>query len=156
MDLPSLPQYCLPTVEPLICWNSMLGKCSRGSRCKYTCGHLKKGDAIDAFPNDISDVISKEVLYYNTPPLPPDPLANASPQRALRSPDIWDWLLKDAQRRPIAIKVYHHIQHHHNITTNQTQGALWLALKLYRQSSPTRRSWEISILSTDASTCQFQ
>jgi hypothetical protein len=26
-DLPSMPQYCTPTRTPLICWNSVLGRC---------------------------------------------------------------------------------------------------------------------------------
>jgi hypothetical protein len=28
-DLPTLPQYCLPTGHPFICWNSVLVKCYR-------------------------------------------------------------------------------------------------------------------------------
>ncbi len=34
MDLPSLPQYCLSTLNPFICWNSVLAKCYRGPWCR--------------------------------------------------------------------------------------------------------------------------
>jgi hypothetical protein len=40
-NLPTLPQYCQPTGQPFLCWNSILGKCFRGTRCKYSKGHLK-------------------------------------------------------------------------------------------------------------------
>ncbi len=65
-DLPSLPQYCHPTGQPFLCWNSILGKCFRGAWCKYSKGHLKKGDATDTFANAVSECISKGVVYYYT------------------------------------------------------------------------------------------
>jgi hypothetical protein len=64
MDLPSLPQYCQPTGQPFLCWNSVLGKCFRGARCKYLKGHLKKGEATDAFVDAISECTSTGVVYY--------------------------------------------------------------------------------------------
>jgi hypothetical protein len=67
-DLPSLPQYCQPTGQPFLCWNSTLGKCFRGARCKYSKDHLKKGDATDAFADTVSECISKGVLYYTNLP----------------------------------------------------------------------------------------
>ena len=68
MDLPSLPQYCLPTSAPIICWQSVLGKCFRGQRCKYAQGHVEKADAMDSFADAVSDVISKGVVYYTNLP----------------------------------------------------------------------------------------
>jgi hypothetical protein len=67
-DLPSLPQYCQPTGQPFLCWNSVLGKCFRGAWCKYSKGHLKKGDATDAFAEALFECISKGVLYYTNLP----------------------------------------------------------------------------------------
>jgi hypothetical protein len=34
-DLPSLPQYCLPTGNPFIYWNSVLAKCYQGPMCRF-------------------------------------------------------------------------------------------------------------------------
>jgi hypothetical protein len=68
-DLPSLSQFCLPTGAPLICWNSLLGKYFRGSRCKNACGQLKKCDATDTIANLVSDVIMKWVLHYTSIPV---------------------------------------------------------------------------------------
>jgi hypothetical protein len=68
IDLPSIPQYCLPTGVPIICWQSVLGKCFRGQRCKYAQGHVEKADAMDSFADAVSDVISKGVVYYTNLP----------------------------------------------------------------------------------------
>jgi hypothetical protein len=67
-DLPSLPQSCHPTGQPFLCWNSILGKCFQGARCRYLKGHLKKGESTDAFSDAISKCISKGVLYYTNLP----------------------------------------------------------------------------------------
>ncbi len=67
-DLPSLPQYCQPTGQPFLGWNSILGKCFWGAGCKYFKGPLKKGDATDTFVDAISECISKGVLYYTNLP----------------------------------------------------------------------------------------
>ena len=67
-NLPNLPQYCLPTGATIICWNSVLGKCLWGKRCKFARGHVKKGDATKAFADEVVDVISKGVVpYINLP-----------------------------------------------------------------------------------------
>jgi hypothetical protein len=63
-DLPTLPQYCLPIGHPFICWNSVLAKCYRGPRYRFARGHLKSGEAIDAFAGAVADVIKKGVAYY--------------------------------------------------------------------------------------------
>ncbi len=63
-DLPTLPQYCPPTGAILICWNSILGKCFRGKRCKFFQGHLRKGKATDKFADDMIDTIKKGVTHY--------------------------------------------------------------------------------------------
>jgi hypothetical protein len=55
MDLPTLPQYCLPTGHPFICWNSVLAKCYQGPRCRFARGHLKRGEATDAFAGAVMD-----------------------------------------------------------------------------------------------------
>ncbi len=67
-DLPSLPQYCHPTSQPFLCWNSVLGKCFRGAQCWYSKGHLKEGEAMDVFADAIFECISKGVLYYTDLP----------------------------------------------------------------------------------------
>ncbi len=68
-DLPTLPKYCHPTGQPFICWNSVLGKCVRGSRCKFSRRHLSKGDATDKFADAVNDCIGKDVLYYTNLPV---------------------------------------------------------------------------------------
>jgi hypothetical protein len=67
-DIPSLPQYCHPTGQPFLCWNSILGKCFQGARCRYLKGHLKKGEATDTFANTVSECISKGVGYNTNLP----------------------------------------------------------------------------------------
>ncbi len=47
-DLPTLPQYCSVKGDSFICWNSVLGSCLRGRRCRFARGHVKQGDATDA------------------------------------------------------------------------------------------------------------
>jgi hypothetical protein len=42
----------------------MLEKCFQGQRCTFSWGHVKKGNATDAFADAVLDVISKGVLYY--------------------------------------------------------------------------------------------
>jgi hypothetical protein len=50
-DLPStLPQYCHPTGQSFLCWNSALGKCFRGPRCKFSRGHLKRVNPLTCLP----------------------------------------------------------------------------------------------------------
>ena len=68
-DLPTLSQYCLANGDSYICWNSMLGSCFQGRRCHYAKGHVKQGEATDAFADAAIDCMSKGVLYYtNLPP----------------------------------------------------------------------------------------
>jgi hypothetical protein len=68
-DLSTLPKYCHPTGQPFICWNSVLGKCFRGSWCKFSWGHLSNGDATDEFADAVNDCIVKGVLYYTNLPV---------------------------------------------------------------------------------------
>jgi hypothetical protein len=63
-DLPTLPQYCLPTGHLFVCWNSVLAKCYRGPRCRFARGHLKRGEVTDTFAGAVADVIEKGVAYY--------------------------------------------------------------------------------------------
>jgi len=63
-DLPTLPQYCSAKGDSFICWNSVLGTCLRGRRCRFARGHVKQGDASDAFADATLDCVSKGVLYY--------------------------------------------------------------------------------------------
>jgi hypothetical protein len=67
-DLPTLPQYCLPTGTPFICWNSVLAKCYWAPRCRFPQGHVQKGEATDTFDGAVSDVIKKGVAYYTNLP----------------------------------------------------------------------------------------
>jgi hypothetical protein len=68
-DLPTLPQCCSSMRATLICWNSVLGKCFRGKRCKFFQGHLRKGKATDKFVDDVIDTIKKGVTHYlDVPP----------------------------------------------------------------------------------------
>jgi hypothetical protein len=67
-DLPTLPKYCHPTGQSFLCWNSVLGKCYRGPRCKFSWGHVIKGDPTDAFADGVTDVIRKGVLHNTNLP----------------------------------------------------------------------------------------
>ena len=68
MDLPTLPKYCHPTGQSFLCWNSVLGKCYCGPRCKFSRGQVKKGDPTDVFADGVTDVIIKGVLHYTNLP----------------------------------------------------------------------------------------
>ena len=68
-DLPTLPQYCHPTGQSFLCWNSVLGRCFRGPRCRFARGHMKKGEFNEAFADSVTDVISKGVLHFINLPL---------------------------------------------------------------------------------------
>ena len=73
-DLPTLPNYCTPTGTSYLCWNSVLGKCFRGKRCRYSRGHIRKADFTKEFATSVSDVISKGVLFFTANPQgPPSP-----------------------------------------------------------------------------------
>ncbi len=67
-DLPSLPNYCTPTGASFICWNTVLGRCFRGERCKYYKGHVQKNDLMDEFADAVNNCIGKGVLYYTEVP----------------------------------------------------------------------------------------
>jgi hypothetical protein len=67
-DLPSLPNYCIPTGASFICWNTVLGRCFREKRCKYYKGHVQKNDLTDEFADAVNDCIGKGVLYYTEVP----------------------------------------------------------------------------------------
>jgi hypothetical protein len=68
-DLPTLPQYCSTKGDAFICWNSVLSTCLQGRRCRFARGHVKQGDATDAFADATLDCMSKGVIYYtNLPP----------------------------------------------------------------------------------------
>jgi hypothetical protein len=75
MDLPTLPQYCHPTGQSFLRWNSVLGKCFCGLQCKNSKGHAKKGDVTDTFADAVSDCISKGVLCYANLPEGESPLS---------------------------------------------------------------------------------
>jgi hypothetical protein len=49
--------------------DSVLGKCFRGPRCKFSRGHMKKGELTDAFVDGVTNVISKGVIYYTNLPV---------------------------------------------------------------------------------------
>jgi hypothetical protein len=68
-DLPTLPKYCHPTGQSFLCWNSVLGRCFRGPRCRFARGHVKKGESTDSFADGVTDVIGKGVLYYTNLPV---------------------------------------------------------------------------------------
>jgi hypothetical protein len=63
-DLPTLTNYCHPTGQSFLCWNSVLGRCFRGLRCKYSKGYVKKGGITNESAKAILDCISKGVLHY--------------------------------------------------------------------------------------------
>ncbi len=63
-DLPSMPKYCTPIGMPLMCWNSVLGRCFQGNQCRFIKGRVRKGELTDAFADSVTDIISKKVLYY--------------------------------------------------------------------------------------------
>jgi hypothetical protein len=84
-DLPTLPQYFTPTGAPIICWNSVLGCCFRGKSCKFFKGHVQKGDFTDDFADNVSDCISKGVLYYTE--LPQGGSSPGEKRKATEGPD---------------------------------------------------------------------
>ena len=63
-DLPTLPKYCHPTGQSFLCWNSVLGRCFCGPRCRFARGHIKKGESTEAFADGVTDVIGKGVLHF--------------------------------------------------------------------------------------------
>ena len=67
-DLPTLPKYCYTTGQSFLCWKSVLGKCYRCPWCKFSRGHVKKGDPTDAFAGGVTNVISKGALHYTNLP----------------------------------------------------------------------------------------
>jgi hypothetical protein len=67
-DLPGLQGYTTPTGSSCICWNSVLGRCFRGRRCRYSKGHVQKADMTDKFAEAVADCIGKGVLYYTDLP----------------------------------------------------------------------------------------
>ncbi len=88
-DLPSLPNYCTITGASLICWNTVLGRCFRGRKCKYYRGHVRKGDLTEEFADAVSNCISKGVLYYTELPKGASSLTESKRQRrAQMTPDI--------------------------------------------------------------------
>ncbi len=67
-DLPTIPKYCHPMGQSFLCWNSVLGKCFRGARCKFSKGYVSKGESMDDFANAIIECIGKGVVYYTNIP----------------------------------------------------------------------------------------
>lgn len=67
-DLPGIQGYTTPTGSSCICWNSVLGRCFRGRRCRYSKGHVQKGDMTEKFADAVTDCIGKGVLYYTDLP----------------------------------------------------------------------------------------
>ncbi len=67
-DLPTLPSYTTPTGSSGICWNTVLGRCFKGKRCRYNKGLVQKADMTDEFANAVTDCIGKGVLYYTNLP----------------------------------------------------------------------------------------
>jgi hypothetical protein len=67
-DRPPFPSPILPPYQctyhlssaGTACW----GKDFRWTRCKFAWGHVKKGDAMNAFADVVSDVIIKGMLHY--------------------------------------------------------------------------------------------
>jgi hypothetical protein len=85
-DLPSLPNYCTPSGTSVICWNSVLGRCFRGQKCKYFKGHVCKGDITEEFADAVSDCINKGVLYYTELPQGPSSL-EGNKRKAMENPE---------------------------------------------------------------------
>jgi len=67
-DLPGLEGYTNPSGSSCICWNTVLGKCFKGKRCRYYKGHVRKADITDGFAEAVTDCIGKGVVYYTDLP----------------------------------------------------------------------------------------
>ncbi len=85
-DMPTLPKYRTPTRTAYICWNSVLGRCFRGRRCKFIKGHVRKGEVTNEFAEAVADYIGKGVLYYTETPL----TMGGSPEGKRKAPDTTD------------------------------------------------------------------
>jgi hypothetical protein len=64
-NLPTLPSYTTPTGSSCICWNTILGRCFKGRRCRYIKGHVQKADVMDEFAEAVTNCIGKGLLYYS-------------------------------------------------------------------------------------------
>ena len=80
-DLPTLPNYTTPTGSSGICWNTILGRCFKGKRCRYNRGHVRKADVTDEFAEAVTECIGKGVLYYINLP------QGGSPDKKRGAPD---------------------------------------------------------------------
>jgi hypothetical protein len=85
-NMPTLPKYRTPTGTAYICWNSVLGRCFRGRRCKFIKGHVGKGEVTNEFAEAVADCIGKGVLYYTETP----PTTGGSPEGKRKAPDTTD------------------------------------------------------------------
>ena len=80
-DLPTLPSYTTLTGSLGICWNTILGRCFKGKRCRYNKGHVQKADMTDEFADAVTNCIRKGALYY------PDLTQGGSPDKKRNAPD---------------------------------------------------------------------
>jgi hypothetical protein len=67
-DMPGLKGYTNPSGSSCICWNTVLGQCFKGKRCRYYKGHVRKADITDEFAEAVTDCIGKGVVYYTDLP----------------------------------------------------------------------------------------
>jgi hypothetical protein len=62
-DLPTLPKYVHPSGHPILCWSSILGKCTfRDCRYRKEGGHPLLEDIRDEFANQLIDTINKGII----------------------------------------------------------------------------------------------
>ena len=62
-DLPTLPKYVHPSGRPILCWTSVLGRCTyRDRRFRKEGGHPLPADITDEFVNQVTDVIGKSLI----------------------------------------------------------------------------------------------
>ena len=80
-DLPTIQKLCHPTGQPYLCWNSVLGKCFRGSRCKYSRGHIKRVTLRMSLPMQSPTASEKAFSITLTSPQGRDPPTTSAKER---------------------------------------------------------------------------
>jgi hypothetical protein len=101
MDLPSLPQYCLPTGNPFICWNSVLANVTGSPSVGLPKAMCRKGRQWTHLPGQSLKSSKKgwSITPISRQEVAP-PAANAKPGVGAKTPDFrWGRVLMDAHRR---------------------------------------------------------
>ncbi len=67
-DLPTLQKYVHTTVWPLLCWSSVLGRCTfRDCWFKKEGGHPSPTDITNEFADQVIDIVNKGIVTLCNP-----------------------------------------------------------------------------------------